>query len=152
MSLLISFICVSSLSWGLPECPKSGYKHNCFGTKISQNGDKYVGEFKNGLPNGNGTKIWKNGDKYIGEWKNDQRNGNGTYTWKNGDKYIGGWKDNKRDGQGTGTFISGKVLEGIWKEDKFIYAQKFQKTERKFVEVSRPKTSSKELDLLKLQA
>ena len=39
-----------------------------------KNGDeekdiKYVGEFKDGIPNGQGTFTWKNGHKYVGEWK-----------------------------------------------------------------------------------
>ena len=30
---------------------------------------KYVGEFKDNKPNGQGTWTYYNGDKYVGEWK-----------------------------------------------------------------------------------
>ena len=50
--------------------------------------------------NCNGTYIWENGDKYVGEWKNDKYHGQGTFTWENGDKYVGEWKNNKRHGKG----------------------------------------------------
>ena len=36
----------------LPACPSSGYFHNCFGTYTYADGDKYVGEFKDGDLNG----------------------------------------------------------------------------------------------------
>ena len=65
---------------------------NCtdgFGTFTYQNGDKYVGEFKNGQANGQGKFILQNGDTYVGEVKDDNINGQGTYTWANGNKYIG---------------------------------------------------------------
>ena len=39
------------------------------GTYTSPNGDKYVGEFKEGKENGQGTQTWSNGDKYVGEFK-----------------------------------------------------------------------------------
>ena len=53
-----------------------------------QNGDKYVGEFKNGNRNGQGTYTFSNGDIYVGEWKDGKQNGQGTYTYSNGDKYV----------------------------------------------------------------
>ena len=81
---------------------------------------KYVGEIKNGEPNGRGvltstfypkTKMegeWKDGKlhgqgkesdvrggKYVGEWKNGKENGQGTYTWPSGEKYVGEFKDGK---------------------------------------------------------
>jgi hypothetical protein len=36
-------------------------------------GDKYVGEVKDGLPHGKGTKTFADGDKYVGEWKDGRR-------------------------------------------------------------------------------
>ena len=49
----------------------------------------YVGEVRNGFPNGGGTYTWPDGRKYIGSFKDDKRNGQGTYTWPNGAKYVG---------------------------------------------------------------
>jgi hypothetical protein len=41
---------------------------------------KYVGEIRNGLPNGTGTKFWPSGAKYEGNFKVGKYNGQGTYT------------------------------------------------------------------------
>jgi hypothetical protein len=131
----------------LPDCPSSGYFHNCFGTYTWANGNKYVGEWRDDKRNGQGTATFADGDKYVGEWKDDNYNGEGTYTWANGNKYVGEYRDDKRNGQGTytyasgskyvgefkdgkrngkgiATFASGTVKEGIWKDDEFQYAKK----------------------------
>jgi len=115
-------------------------------------GEKYVGERKNGLLNGQGTYTWANGNKYIGEWKDDKMNGQGSFTWKSGTKYVGEWKDDLRNGKGTLTFADGRrVKKGIFKDNKFMYAQKMyaqkiKKTEKKYAKVSKPTISSAELD------
>ena len=41
------------------------------------NGDIYVGDFFNGLFEGNGILYLNNQDKYIGEFKNNFKNGKG---------------------------------------------------------------------------
>ena len=131
----------------LPDCPSSGYFHNCFGAYTYSNGskyvgdwmnndwhgqgtrtwandDKYIGEHKDGKANGQGAYTYANGDKYVGENKDDKANGEGTFTYANGDKYVGMFKDDKRHGQGTLTWADGTVQEGIWNEGEFQYAQK----------------------------
>ena len=82
------------------------------GISIYPGGAKYIGEFKNFLPNGFGTFFWKNGDKYYGEWKDGKANGNGTKIWKNGDKYLGTFKDDKLHGSGTLFYPDGKKYSG----------------------------------------
>ena len=47
----------------------------CFGTWEWDNGDKYVGEYKDGKFNGQGTFTFADGRKDIGEWENDKLNG-----------------------------------------------------------------------------
>ena len=50
---------------------------------------KYVGEVKNGKPNGKGTLIYPDkGGKYEGEWKNGKYHGNGKLTYYDGGIYI----------------------------------------------------------------
>ena len=44
---------------------------------------KYVGQIENGEPSGQGTFTWSDGEKYVGEWK-DGRTWNGTKYDKNG--------------------------------------------------------------------
>jgi hypothetical protein len=85
----------------LPPCPESKPKHNCVGTEDYSNGNKYVGEFRSGKPDGYGTYTYPNGDKYIGE----------VYQ---GLKY----------GPGTATYADGRIEQGVWKEGKFQYARR----------------------------
>mgnify|MGYP003956667107 CR=1 FL=1 len=96
-----------------PEMMNDGYTGK--GTS-NHKGMKYVGEFKDGVPNGQGTVTHAGGMKYVGEWKNGDRNGQGTLTYADGGKYEGEWKDNKQDGQGTLTFGKGHRNEG----DKYV--------------------------------
>jgi len=54
---------------------------------------KYLGEIRNGVPNGQGTQTLPNGTKYEGKWKKGKYNGQGTLTSYDGEKYVGEWKD-----------------------------------------------------------
>ena len=105
----------------LPACQGSDPTRwsNCFGSLTYSNGDKYVGEFKDGKRNGQGTFLFPSGDKYVGEYKDDKRNGQGTYTNANGDKYVGEFKDGKRNGQGTYTQANGDKHVGEYKDSKY---------------------------------
>ena len=87
-------------------------------------GDKYVGEYKDGLRNGQGTYTAANGNKYVGEYKDGKRNGQGTYTYANGNKYVGEFKDHNFNGQGIKYLANGKVdKSGIWKDDKLVQSK-----------------------------
>ena len=110
----------------LPDCPKNVW-HNCFGTGNQPNGDKYVGEYKDGNWNGQGTYTFgpeskMAGDKYVGGFKDGKVIGQGTLTfgpeskWA-GDKYVGGFKDGNYNGQGIYTFADGQVDEGTYKDN-----------------------------------
>ena len=90
------------------------------GTYTWDNGDKYVGEYKDNLRDGLGTYTWANGDKYVGEFKDGNKSGQGTYTYADGNKYVGEWKDGNIHGQGTNTFNNGKVFEGLWENNEFL--------------------------------
>jgi len=109
------------------------------------NGDKYIGEWKNGYANGQGTMSFGDGDKYVGKWKDSQFNGQGTLILSNGEKYEGKFKKDQFNGQGKFTYADGRVEEGIFKDNKFMYTQKIQKTEKKYLEVSRIINMSGEL-------
>jgi len=56
---------------------------------------KYVGDIRNGEPNGQGTLIFPDGDKYVGKFKDGEYHGQGTYTLHDGAKYVGEFKDGK---------------------------------------------------------
>ena len=102
---------------------KDGHYHG-HGTAVAGgNGNKYVGEFRVGKYHGHGTVTFPNGDNYVGEVKDDKYHGHGTLTWANGDKYVGEWRYGKRHGQGTGTFgpssqFAGNKYVGEWRDDK----------------------------------
>ena len=120
------------------EMLKDGYTGQ--GTYTVNNGDNYVGEYKDGKKHGQGTLTCA-GTKYVGEWKDGKKHGQGTYTNYYGDKYVGEWKDGKEhgtmiydngakyvggwlvglpNGQGTFTYADGTVKEGLWKDGEFI--------------------------------
>lgn len=62
---------------------------------------EYVGELKNGNPNGKGKLILNSKIIYEGEFENSSKHGNGTYYDKNNVKYELLWKNNSP--------ISGKI-------------------------------------------
>jgi len=59
---VLIFLLVPQISWGqssLPPCTAAesdlnAFRHNCFGTVTIANGDKYVGEWRDGKRNGQG--------------------------------------------------------------------------------------------------
>jgi hypothetical protein len=93
-------------------------------------GDKYVGEYRDGKRHGQGTYYFLadnqfKGDKYVGEFRDGKPNGQGTYTWANGNKYVGEYRDGKRHGQGILTYADGRPpQEGVWEDNKFVRAER----------------------------
>ena len=90
-------------------------------------GEKYEGEFKDGYRHGQGTYTWSDGDKYVGEFKDDKPNGKGTYTWSDGRKYEGEFEDGIKHGQGTWTSIKGYKYVGEWRENKSWNGKEYDK-------------------------
>ena len=76
-------------------CPEKGVWTNFFGTFKSDDGTKYVGD-----------------------WKDDQSHGQGTETYTNGDRYVGNWKEGKYHGFGVKTYADGRVEEGQWENNE----------------------------------
>ena len=76
---------------------------------------KYVGEIKNGQPNGQGKWTFLDGKNYVGEFWYGTFHGQGTFTRSDGEKFIGEFKDGKRwngtyyDKEGN---IHSKVVNG----------------------------------------
>ena len=82
-----------------------------------ENGDKYVGDLKNGLKNGKGIYFYANGNKYEGDWKDDKKEGRGTFSFVNGDRFEGECKNDKANGKGVKYFKNGDIYDGDWKDD-----------------------------------
>ena len=91
-------------------------------SKYYENGDHYLGEMKNGLPDGNGTLntiLDGMGYTYIGQFKNGKKNGKGNLSSKdNKYNYDGGWREDKKNGVGT-LFDYGDKYTGDFKDDKY---------------------------------
>lgn len=81
---------------------------------------KYVGEVKNGKPNGKGTLTYPDkGGKYDGDWKNGKYHGDGKLTYHDGGIYIGQFKNGKCDGYGDFKIRGGQKYSGNWKNGKY---------------------------------
>jgi TPR repeat protein len=108
-------------SFALPSCPSNpnAYYDNCIGVATYANGDKYVGEWRDGKRDVYGSYTYANGNKHVGEYKDSKANGQGTYTYANGNKYVGKFKDDKKNGQGTFTYANGGKYVGKFKDDKY---------------------------------
>jgi hypothetical protein len=93
---------------------------NGYGTFISSDGDKYVGNWKDGSKNGYGTETYSldGSEKYVGNWKNGFYSGYGTYTWSDGSKHVGKWKSGSMNGYGTKTYSDGRKYVGNWKDSE----------------------------------
>ena len=127
---IASLIAVSTLSYAqisqLPACsgkPTPGWS-DCVGTETLPNGNKYVGEYKIGLPSGKGTYTWPNGDKYVGNFKDSKRTGWGVYTFANGRQWVGEWLDQNLHGlavdynpdrsiRQSGRFVNNNLVESM---------------------------------------
>jgi len=61
---------------------------------------KFMGEIKDGSPEGFGIEINPDGFMYNGKFREGKWDGNGTFYYSNGRKYVDEWKDGLRYGQG----------------------------------------------------
>ena len=103
----------------LPPCPEPYTEatwHNCQGTRNFAGNQTYVGEFRQGLPNGRGTRSYPGGDQYIGEERDGKKHGMGTYNYANGARYVGEYADDKANGQGTYTTKEGQRYVGAYRD------------------------------------
>ena len=62
----------------------SGYCRDGKGIFSYGDGSRWVGDFKDGVPEGNGTCYYKNGDKYVGRFERHAPQGEGTMFHANG--------------------------------------------------------------------
>lgn len=92
----------------------SGDCENGQGTYLSEDGRKYVGQWKNDTQNGLGTFTWPDGDKYVGQWKDGEMHGQGVFSGLAGWKYDGLWENSKKEGQGTNISTDGSKYVGLW--------------------------------------
>ncbi len=92
------------------------------GTYYYRSGNRYQGEWRNGKKSGQGTYTYANGDKYVGDFENDQPNGQGTYHYSTGDRYVGEWRNGRKNGQGI-LYENGQKIVGEWRDDQKVRVQ-----------------------------
>jgi hypothetical protein len=84
------------------------------GTKVYSTGHKYVGEFRNGMRDGEGAMSLPGGRTLKGRFEGDAIF-QGTYTDPDGSVYTGSWEFRERNGRGTLKYPDGRVYEGDFK-------------------------------------
>jgi hypothetical protein len=106
---------------GLPACSSdtSIRWHNCWGQTLLPGERSFVGEFKDGKPNGQGSHSLPDGKTYVGEYEDGKATGWGTLTAPNGLKIVGQWRAFRPHGQVTSTFPDGGTHLGTYKDGKF---------------------------------
>lgn len=115
-------------------------------TSLYQNGFKYTGQYKNGLPEGNGTLYFPTSDlnltifwegefqagkpcgagrfenkitgvKFRGRLENEVITGYGEYEW-DGNTYTGAFQNNQAHGKGKWEMFSDDVLQGFFENGR----------------------------------
>ena len=109
---LVTFGCSHTFGAGLSDVNCRSSVHDGQGILTLSSGNKYEGEYKDGLKNGQGMYTYSNGDKYVGEFKYDKPHGHGTFTYSDGRKYVGEWKSGNQHGQGTFFWSNGDKYVG----------------------------------------
>ena len=97
---------VCNVGFALTPCKGDDYKkwRNCSGTFTNEDGHVYTGSFdRKGNRFGKSKVMYNDGESYVGYYKNDLKHGNGTYTFAHGGSYTGQWKNNESHGWGTET-------------------------------------------------
>lgn len=78
-------------------------------------GDKYIGQLKNGEFSGIGAYIWADGSIHYGDYDTGVASIGGLMSHIEGDTYIGGYDNDEFHGQGTFVFPDGEKIVGEFK-------------------------------------
>lgn len=76
--------------------------------------EKYIGDWKDGVPHGTGTYLWSGEREYNGDWDGGLMHGRGTFHFSDGTMYVGDYVRGKRHGIGVMTGPNGERYEGEW--------------------------------------
>jgi hypothetical protein len=95
----------------------NGHGTAIYGTNINFPDMRYVGEFKNGLSHGYGVMAGPDGADYEGEWLNDKRSGQGILYFTDDVVYFGQFENDLINGQGTMTWPDGGKYVGPFVDD-----------------------------------
>ncbi len=107
----------ADIRWDEEVVPPPGKPKGEISVITFPNGDRYEGEFKNGLFNGWGIYWYARGDRYEGEFLNDLKHGRGTMYYRTGDRYYGEFRNGAREGTGRLFFANGDRYVGEFRHD-----------------------------------
>ena len=113
--ILLLLMFLPTIAWA-DECIE-GDCINGYGTMVYTTGQKFIGNFKDGLRHGDGVFILLGGRKIVGVWQENEIV-EGTYTMPDGTKYAGQWKYRERNGRGELTYPDGRRYVGEFKSDQ----------------------------------
>ena len=82
------------------------------------NGDVYVGDVVNDLPNGSGTYTLPSGQTYHGDFADGYFNGQGVYKWDDGSWYAGNFTKDLFEGKGIYHWSTGEFYAGDFTQDE----------------------------------
>ncbi|KRX03845.1 hypothetical protein PPERSA_04640 [Pseudocohnilembus persalinus] len=90
--------------------------------RVYDNGQKYIGQIKDGLRQGVGCMFYANGMKqYEGYWKNDKIEGFGKFYYPDGTRYVGNFHNWLWHGNGTYYDRNNKIVHtGVYEMGKWI--------------------------------
>ena len=106
------------VAWAEKLLLKSNWEESIKNTGKSSVVSNKSGCIQGNCENGQGTFIWDNGDQYVGAWKDGKPHGEGTFDWRNRTKFVGEWRDGKKHGYGAHSFQDGSNHIGKWKNGK----------------------------------
>ncbi len=69
---------------------------------------------------GTGVYSYMDGSRYVGEFKDGEPNGEGVVYYANGDKYEGGWRYHGPYGEGIMYYADGRIVGAVWENGKAI--------------------------------
>ena len=67
---------------------------------------------------GRGFYSYNDGTKYVGEFRAGMPEGKGTVLYQNGDRYEGGWKKHAPHGAGVMYYVTGRRIGAMWEYGK----------------------------------
>ena len=76
---------------------------------------------------GHGTEDLKDGDKYVGEWIDGLKLWKRNSLFSDGREYVAEFKDGEQHGQGTHTLTGGGKVVGEWREGEYWNVTKYGK-------------------------
>lgn len=86
---------------------------------VYEDGNRYIGEVKDGKPHGIGKMMYVNGYEFFGEWDNGKKQGVGKLSYPKDSPretlyYFGEWKGDKKHGYGLSAYKSNPPCWDKW--------------------------------------